>query len=594
MTNENTDTLDAILVYVAQPRTFSFGAPRQEPLGLLYLATYAREKGYRARVYAPSSSILDGIHGRIRETGARVVGFYCDHDNASSVCRVSKVLKEQAPDLILMGGGPQAGPEPDALMENGRFDVLVRGEGEGAFVELLQFYLGGAGTLSDVLGISYRDGERVVHNPDRPPNTQLDDLPYPDRTLSDENAVPRGVERIISGRGCPYSCAFCAEGTHQSVYRYRSTGVVLDEVDYLIEQREFRYLLFMDDTFVAAPARAMEIAAGLKERRDRGADFRWFCEARVDILCRHPELLPAMKEAGLARVQIGIESGNQEVIDAYGKRITLEQIREGVQLIVDAGIPSIAGNFIIGGALESPDTVARTIDFAEELINLAPGRMDLTTTYLTPYPGTAIRHQPEAYGLRLIDPECLKGEDDRYCFVETSGLTKWDIIDAHERFLAVRDGTMRKALVENRIPEEVMLEHVVLFKKYDLITNWAQLYFSIEHIAGFVGLLWSGDCLRSREVPAQDLPDLYPVRTARIGASHEGKLVLETLGEPLKLDALGTAIYEYCSGRSSLRRIGAMIKEDFFPAEPEVHVYALVLSFLKQLEAKRLVVWSRI
>jgi len=583
------------LIQIQQVHNHSIGAYRHEPLGLLYLATSAKQSGYRVKVYAPASSAFRRIRDRVRAARPRVVGFYCDHDNVTSVCQVSKLLKEEAPQLVLIVGGPQAAVAGDEVMNAGQFDALVRGEGELAFVELLELFVRDSGAVERILGVTYWEGNELLHTPDRPPNPHLDDLPYPDRSLSESHAKPRGDERIISGRGCPYRCAFCAEGSNRSsTYRYRSPQSVLEEVDYLLEQRQLRYLLFMDDTFIAKPSRATEIARGLKERRTAGADFRWFCEARVDILCRHPEMLEIMKDAGLARMQIGIESGNQDILDAYGKGISLEQVRAAVRLAVEADIPSIVGNFIIGGAHETADSIARTIDFAQELIELAPGRIDLSTTYLTPYPGTAISQRPDEYGMRIIDPECLTGEDDSYCFVETEGLSKWEIIDAHERFDVVRKGSMLRALMHDEVPDNVISEHFLLFDRYDIMTLWMRMYLPIDHIFNYFGSLLGEDYSRQGDIPPEDLPNWYPVRTCPIGASHQGNLVVKPLDGVLEFDALGTAIYEHCCGRSSLARVSQIIKDRFFPAEPYGHVYALVLDFLKQLESRRLLVWAMI
>lgn len=587
--------LDAMLIQIGNIRTYSLGEHKPEPLGLLYLATCAKKRGYMVKVYSYASSAFRKIHDNVMTFRPKVVGFYCDHDNMTTVCRISKHLKEEMPQLVIVVGGPQATFAAIEVMNNGRFNALVRGEGEFAFIELLDLYVKNFGDIEQILGVTYWKGNELLHTPNRLPNSNLDNLPYPDRSLSETHLEPKGDERIVSGRGCPYRCAFCAEGSIQStIYRYRSSASVLEEVDYLLEQRRLRYLLFVDDTFVANPSRAVEISRGLKERRANGADFLWFCEARVDILCKHPKLLMVMKDAGLARIQIGIESGNQSILDAYSKEISLEQIREAVGLAVEANIPSIVGNFIIGGAHETSDTIERTIDFAQELIGLAPGRIDLTTTFLTPYPGTAIQQHPRDYALRVIDPYCLTGEDDSYCFVETNGLNKWEILDARERFQAVRKGTMLRELKEDKVPDHVIQEHFRLFDRYKVLTQWMQMYLSIGHLFNYYGLLLGDDYARQEDIPSEDLPNWCPVRTHHIGASYRGSLVIKPFDKVFKLGSIGTAIYEHCSGRSSLASICHAIRNRFFSAQPYWYVYALVLAFLKQLEQKRLLVWAKL
>ena len=571
------------------------GSGDNEPLGLLYLATCAREHGYDVRVCSFGSSPWTGLWQKIQATKPQIVGFYCDHDNVTSVCRISILLKRAMPSLVLLVGGPQATSAAEGIMTAGCFDALVRGEGEHAFVELMDYFVRGTGVLGEILGVVYWIGKKLVSTPARPPNRQLDDLPFPDRFLSDDRLDSHGDERIISGRGCPFHCAFCAEGSAESsVYHYRSARSVLAEVDELLATRKLRYLLFMDDTFVAKVSRAREIARGLQCRREQGADFCWYCEARVDILCKHPDLLQTMRQAGLARVQIGIESGDQKILDAYGKGVTVDQIRRAVGLAVEAGVPSIVGNFIIGGAHETADSLARSLDFAQELIELAPGRIDLTTTYLTPYPGTAIRLQPREYGVRIDDAECLTGQDDRYPFVQTDELDKWHILDAHERFHAVRQGVMFRVLQERMVADSLAVEHFRLYERHGLLTQWMQLYLSIGHLSNFYGLLLGDDCCRQAQIAPDELPLWYPVRTHPLAASQRGGLVVRPFDQLLRFDALGTAIYELCSGRSPLGRICALIRQRFFPNEPEHHVLALLRAFMERLEEQRLLVWSRV
>src|SRR5690606_18858186 len=109
-------------------------------------------------------------------------------------------------------------------------------------------------------------------------------------------------------------------------------------------------------------------------------DFKWFCEGRVDIISKHPEIAQAMQEAGLIRLQIGVESGNQRILDAYRKGITLEQITECVDICYEADILSVIGNVIIGGAFEDNETIQNTIEFVCKLMARAPGCYDFNTT----------------------------------------------------------------------------------------------------------------------------------------------------------------------------------------------------------------------
>jgi radical SAM superfamily enzyme YgiQ (UPF0313 family) len=529
----------------------------------------------------------------IREEQCAVVGFFCDHDNREAVCAVSRRLRADNPTLVMVAGGPEATCAPHEVMTRSSIDVVVRGEGEITFCEILHHFVRGAGELPSVLGITYRAGDQVVQTPDRPPIANLDLLPIPDRNLV--QGRPRGkMASICTGRGCPHRCAFCAATVLTSKYRYRSVESVLREVDHLLEDEKTSYISIVDDTFTADPERAVAISHGLQRRRESGRDFVWFCEARADILARHPHLLPTMREAGLVRIQIGIESGNQHVLDAYRKGITLEQIRRAIAAVVEADVPSAFGNFIIGGAHETHETVNTSIAFAQELMELAPGRLDLSTSLLAPYPGTEVSRSPHEFGLRILDPDCATGPTEQYCFVETEELTKWEILDARVRFEQTCAQTMRQLLKDRRVPESLMTQHVRLRERYGITTLWLTLCYEQTRMRAFFNLLLQDDYAHSSDIDDCDLDECHPLRTCLIGSSRNGSIILEFPDDVLEMDALGTAITELCAGKLRFTEIVDEIARRFFPEVPKAAVRALVLDFLQDLERKYLLVWCKL
>src|SRR5262249_10185893 len=149
---------------------------------------------------------------------------------------------------------------------------------------------------------------------------------------------------------------------------------------------------------------------------------------------RHPDLVPMMKEAGLTRIQIGTESGSQQVIDAYKKAITIEQILATVRQCNDAKVLSIFTNFIIGGALENEQSFIQTLELAKQLLDLAPGRLECNTTFLSAYPMTDIQLNPESYQVKILDPDFVTGLSDDHIFVETEALSKSQIIELAQVF----------------------------------------------------------------------------------------------------------------------------------------------------------------
>jgi anaerobic magnesium-protoporphyrin IX monomethyl ester cyclase len=166
-----------------------------------------------------------------------------------------------------------------------------------------------------------------MRTPPRRQIEQLDRLSIPERrklSVDPETVNPM----MITGRGCVGKCAFCYESTqaeHGKHLRLPSVERSLKEFDYLVQEFKNSYIMIVDDAFVSNAKRLTEFCNQLFYRYN--GEVKWFCESRVDILARNPELLPLMIKAGLIRLQVGGESGNQHILDLYGKGTTLQQMR---------------------------------------------------------------------------------------------------------------------------------------------------------------------------------------------------------------------------------------------------------------------------
>ena len=146
---------------------------------------------------------------------------------------------------------------------------------------------------------------------------------------------------LLTGCDYPFTYAFCHEGSHIHNVRFRSPENVLAEIDAYIAahpEEDELYLLFVDDTFTLNCERLQKICVGLKARAQK-VHLRWFCEGHIHTLFIHPEMIDLLADAGLQRLQLGIEAETQKVLTAYGKHTTLDEIREVLRHARDAGIP---------------------------------------------------------------------------------------------------------------------------------------------------------------------------------------------------------------------------------------------------------------
>ena len=256
------------------------------------------------------------------------------------------------------------------------------------------------GTLEDIAGLRWRDANGQYHEQRiGEPVMDLDALPWPHR----ENSLHKNYRMgksigVATGRGCPFHCAFCYEGAVSKIVRLRSVEHVMREID---EVRSYnaslRYVNFFDDTFTLQTDR---VKAFCREMKSRG--LNWTCEGHVACLYHRPELLEEMASSGLTAMQIGIESGSRRILKAYQKNTTPEMIEAVVRQCHQAGLQTVEGNYIIGGAYETDETLEESLSHAKRLIAAGRGMLELKTAFLAPYYGTPITKRPEEFGIQLL------------------------------------------------------------------------------------------------------------------------------------------------------------------------------------------------
>jgi len=187
----------------------------------------------------------------------------------------------------------------------------------------------------------------------------------------------------MSSRGCPFKCIYCAvKNIHGGEkVRLRSAANVLDELEHIVKRFGIRHIAFNDDCLTLKRERVLEICEGI---RSKGLNITWEGLSRADLIDR--ELLKIMKGAGFVRLSIGIESGNQGILDVIRKQETLEQIEKAVNLSHEVGIVT-RGSVILGNPYENSQTVKDTFRF----INRVKGLDQVVINILQPYPGTVVR-----------------------------------------------------------------------------------------------------------------------------------------------------------------------------------------------------------
>ncbi len=358
------------------------------PLGIAYLAAVAEKAGHQVKVIDCQAEKLnyESFRSRIAETPSDFIGATATTLLYKSAARILTVAKETQPNATtVLGGSHVTFWDENALKEYPSIDLIVRGEGEETLVELLETIESNA-DLTGVSGITYRDGDKVCRNSDRPFIKDLDSIPFPAHHLMPlQNLRHNGklLIPLVSSRGCVYWCDFCSTvRMFGRGYRWRSAKNVVDEMQFVHEKYGVDQVTFYDDAFSVDRNRVLQIC---KELHDRKLNLIWDCGTRVDMVDR--ELMKTMKAAGCIAVWMGVESGSEAILGAMKKSIKLEQTRQAYKIAHEVGLMTIA-NVVLGFPGETEETAKQTIRFVQKL-----NPEDVGFYLATPYPGTPMYEQ---------------------------------------------------------------------------------------------------------------------------------------------------------------------------------------------------------
>jgi radical SAM superfamily enzyme YgiQ (UPF0313 family) len=292
-------------------------------------------------------------------------------------------------------GGPHATFAAEStLRQMPALDVIVRGEGEASFTELVAADENQC-EWKAIEGLSFRREAAILHTADRSAPVDINTLPPPARHL-----IPLGRYRTLgmpisltTSRGCPYKCIFCVGRRMVGArVRYRQPAAVVDEMADLTSLG-FTRINLADDLFTANRRHCLAVC---DEIIARGLSIEWSAFARVDTVS--PEILERMHAAGCEAVSFGIESGNPEILKTIRKGIQLDQAVRAVRMCRTAGIAPHA-SFILGLPGETPETLQETMAFGKRL-----EKEGLCYGYhlLAPFPGTEVHSRAGAYGLKIL------------------------------------------------------------------------------------------------------------------------------------------------------------------------------------------------
>ena len=343
------------------------------PMWLAYGTGVLEQEGFDVMlVDAPAQGKnMDDIVSFARHFGPEMVVVDTSTPSIYNDVIVATQIKKLLPNCTTVLVGPHVSALPtETIQLNSSVDVVTRGEYDFTLRDVAWAVKRGE-DFENVLGITYRRNGSVFHTPDRPYIDDLDQLPVVSTVYQKYLNVKDYFYSIcqypevtiITGRGCPHRCTYCVyPQTFQGRrYRARSPKNVVEEFQFITEAFPFvREIFIEDDTFTLDQKRCREICQRLIESRN---PIRWTANARADV---DLETLQMMKQAGCRLLCVGVESGDQNVLDKMKKGLSLERIRRFFRDAKRAGV-LIHGCFMVGNRGESKETLEETLRFAKAL-----------------------------------------------------------------------------------------------------------------------------------------------------------------------------------------------------------------------------------
>jgi radical SAM superfamily enzyme YgiQ (UPF0313 family) len=365
------------------------------PLGTLYAAALLRQSGYSVAVFDTMLSNPEcGIREALKQHRPKIVVVYEDNFNfLSKMCltRMREVAydileaSQQAGAVVLANGSDASDHAVDYLRTG--FLCVLRGEAEWTLLEIAQSFLGAKRLdLSEIRGVARLtpDG-RIVETPRRPLLRQLDRFPLPARDLIEIGPYRRAWNEahgffslnMISSRGCPYRCNWCAKPIYGNSFAVRSPQHVAQEMRILKYDFGAEHLWFADDIFGLKAQWVQDLALEV-ERHDAAIPFKM--QSRLDLMS--PETARGLRRAGCAEVWMGVESGSQKVLDAMDKGTRVDEIAKARENLRGEGIR--ACYFLqFGYPGEDWEAIRQTVDLVR---TTRPDDVGVSVSY--PLPGT--------------------------------------------------------------------------------------------------------------------------------------------------------------------------------------------------------------
>jgi len=408
------------------------------PIWLSYAVGVLEKEGHKVRLCdAPAWGWnLANVKEDVKKFKPHLIVGESNFQSLTNDVKVVEELKRICGSKIVLVGPPTS-QFSNEILNNSGVDVVARFEYDFTLRDIAEAVEEGK-DFANIRGISYKENGKIIHNPNRPfiSSEELDEIPFVSKVYKKHLNIKDyflghtlyPMVQIFTGRGCLNQCTFCSwpKTLMGRKYRVRSVENVVDEFEFIAnELPEVKEIFIEDDTFTINKKRIREICEELKRRK---LDITWSCNARADL---DYETMKMMKEASCRLLDVGYESGNDEILKNIKKGITTDEMRRFTKDAKRAGLKILA-DFIFGLPGETKETIERTIRFAKEM------KPDLVQfAVATPIPGTEFYNYVKENGFLLVADleESIDTNGFQKCIVSYPDFTNEDIENYVDRAL---------------------------------------------------------------------------------------------------------------------------------------------------------------
>jgi len=381
------------------------------PYGIIAIANYIHSHSeYRAIIVDRYKEFWRGINyitGIIKARDVRIVGISAMSSQRDDAVYMARHIKNDIPGVKVILGGIHFTAMPEDGLKHA--DAVVKGEGEKIFLSMTDAFFR---NNADIKGI-YR-GESLV---------DLDEAGYPTREVLKKVLIKSGRGFLLmSSRGCPYECKFClSRAIRDARMRYHSIESMFDYVELLAADFRIRNIFFTDDIFILRKDRILKFYDEFNKRglSRYNIEFACFTHAGHGDM----EVYSKLREIGFKSMAIGVEFGDDRILEINGKRQKTADVERTIRLITAAGI-KLRCLFMIGGMGEDSSTIQKTISLAERLRK--EHRCLVSFSLAQPLPGSEFFQEAEKYG-RMIGKNCFQYSTRKISFLP-EGMSKQELM----------------------------------------------------------------------------------------------------------------------------------------------------------------------